>query len=239
MRLHEIKHIPAHDYDGNDDDVVFDTVFKPGVEAYKRARDLPGDAGLKWFIVKHSEGLAIFIADPDMPAKLKAKPDDLPIIGRLELMNHPLSRTDAWSVAAIAVRKEYRGKKIGLALYGIVLALLKLTLVSDDSQTDDGARSWANISRVPGVKVQALIRKDAKFVGKHNFTEKGLEVLNKFNGTPNENLESFVKEVGGEEFSDDARYWALPVKADGNRMSNEYVKVYGTFAVKLAARKTA
>ena len=43
-----------------------------------------------------------------------------------------------------------------MALYGIALSILKLTLVAGATQTQHGARQWLKLSQIPGVEVMGM-----------------------------------------------------------------------------------
>lgn len=59
-------------------------------------------------------------------------------------------------VQGLEVDKTVRGQGLATSLYGIVLSILQLKVVSDTSQTPGGARTWVNLSKIPGVEVKGL-----------------------------------------------------------------------------------
>ena len=81
-------------------------------------------------------------------------------IGQLGI-NHRSDLEDvlpnSWSVDTIVTDPEYRGMGISKALYGIVLSILKYTLVAGESQTPGGRLNWVSLSKIPGVTVKGLI----------------------------------------------------------------------------------
>ena len=78
---------------------------------------------------------------------------DKQLIGKLDIQIHD---KEAY-VQGLEIAKEYRGQGLATSLYGIVLSILKLTLISDSSQTPMGARTWVSLSKIPGVEVRGLV----------------------------------------------------------------------------------
>jgi GNAT superfamily N-acetyltransferase len=60
---------------------------------------------------------------------------------------------DAFEVNAITTHEKYRGKGLGLALYGVALTELKLTLVAGHMQTPGGRKNWLKLATIPGCEV--------------------------------------------------------------------------------------
>jgi len=63
----------------------------------------------------------------------------------------------AVKVEAITVDQDYRGQGIAKALYGIVLTIMKLPLISGDSQTPGGRVNWVSLASIPGVEVKGFV----------------------------------------------------------------------------------
>lgn len=82
------------------------------------------------------------------------------LIGLLTLEKYYGPIKKAWAVKTITVDETRRGIGIAKALYGIVLAQLKATLVSGDSQTPGGRRNWLSLASIPGVEVKGLLKID-------------------------------------------------------------------------------
>lgn len=164
---------------------------------YKNAMPLPGGSDLKYNTIKHGRTIDIFIFDDEAKpieskrrysfSSEKNQSGSAPIIGhlRLDQSNHVHG---AWISKVVSVVKKYRGQRIGLALYGIALDVLKLTLLSDTQQTYDGVRIWASIKGIPSVRVFALI--------------------------DNEDLELKDLPKGSGPYVDDKQYFAIPVEVD-------------------------
>lgn len=63
-----------------------------------------------------------------------------------------------YSVDTIVADPNYRGMGLSKALYGIVLTVMKATIVAGESQTPGGRLNWVSLERIPGVTVKGLIR---------------------------------------------------------------------------------
>ena len=79
-------------------------------------------------------------------------------------------------VKGLEIDKEWRNKGLATSLYGILLSIEHLDVVSDSSQTPGGARTWVSLSKIPGVEVRGLV---------YNPTPEQIEMLgaSKFRGT--------------------------------------------------------
>ena len=236
MLLNEIFMIDPADFPGDESEIGgLKFSDKREKNAYEKRRALPGGSGLEWFAMKDPNEARFFITDPEMKVKDE---DDIPVIGRLVVnqWNRDQPGGGVWTVDSVGVLPEYRGKKIGLALYGIALTIFKIHLASGEAQTPNGRKMWSDISSVPGVKIGMLVRRVRKFVSDRNFTEKGLELLKSFpdDGTA---YEKMVKKVGGKEFETDNQFYIVPVKMKNGVAQNDYFKVYGTAGIVLVAKK--
>ena len=83
---------------------------------------------------------------------------------------------DTAYVMGLEIDKAWRNKGLATSLYGILLSIEHLDIVSDSSQTPGGARTWVSLSKIPGVKVRGLV---------YNPTPEQIEMLkaSKFGGT--------------------------------------------------------
>jgi len=83
---------------------------------------------------------------------------------------------DTAYVTGLEIDKAWRNKGLATSLYGILLSIEHLDIVSDSSQTPGGARTWVNLSKIPGVEVRGLV---------YNPTPEQIEMLraSKFGGT--------------------------------------------------------
>jgi hypothetical protein len=64
---------------------------------------------------------------------------------------------DTAYVMGVEISKDMRGKGLATSLYGIVLSILKLNLISDSTQTPGGARTWVSLTKIPNVSVMGLM----------------------------------------------------------------------------------
>jgi hypothetical protein len=141
---------------------------------------LPGGSGLLYSLTKRAETLEISIIDPkaegefetplqlageykvDYQARIrkmqKTHKQGLRKIAQLSLYksNIPVLN-NAYSVDTITTDPNYRGMGLSKALYGIVLSVLKYTLVAGASQTPGGRLNWVSLSRIPGVEIKGLL----------------------------------------------------------------------------------
>jgi hypothetical protein len=138
MKLTEIEKIPVSSFRGYDSTAIPTNLkinFKP----------LPGKSGYFYYLNRTG---SVYIVTPDKKkiiAELKLDPYNFPIDNTVQ-------------VNTISVDPDYRGQGLGLALYGIVLAVLRKTLVSGDMQTPNGRRMWTilyNLQRqIPNLVVR-------------------------------------------------------------------------------------
>lgn len=151
----------------------------------KKLIDLPGGSGLKYRIGTSHYGPRVEIWDPKgmegvdtntpKPKKMRhefqseydervkqweikqSKKSLLRLVGYLNLSTTKFPIKNALQVGSIAVDPEYRKRGIGMALYGIVLTIMKRTLVAGDEQTPSGRKAWVNLSSIPGVEVKGYV----------------------------------------------------------------------------------
>ena len=136
MRFFEIARIPAGDF--GDADTITPQQEPAG------SKPLPGGSGYKYHVDrKGNDRLEITLYDQGQ------------IIAELDLdeLGAPIP---LWQVDTIAAIPAYQGKGLGMALYGIALSILKLTLVAGGTQTIHGARQWLKLSQIPGVEVMGM-----------------------------------------------------------------------------------
>lgn len=136
MRFFEIERIPADDFGGHG------TIYSQAEP--KGSKPLPGGSGYRYHVDrKGSDRLEITLYDKGE------------IIAELDLdeLGAPIP---LWQVETIVAVPEYQGKGLGMALYGIALSILKLTLVAGATQTKHGARQWLKLSQIPGVEVMGM-----------------------------------------------------------------------------------
>ena len=141
MRIEEIKRIPQHHYSGGKDWMLDQLT----AAERRHSQELPGGLGLRWTQLRRDyPGVAIFNQDG--------------VIGELELKKAADFPVPAQQVYAITVDEEWQGQGIARALYGIVLALQKQTLVAGEEQTPGGRRNWLSLASIPGVEVRGYLK---------------------------------------------------------------------------------
>jgi GNAT superfamily N-acetyltransferase len=153
----------------------------------KDLRPLPGGSGLQYSIAASQyTPYVISIVDPEHISteplikgrweydneykkrlkaweKIKGKPSPA-IVARLSLYQSDAGIPNALQVSAITVHEDYRGIGLAKALYGIVLTIMKKTLVSGDSQTPGGRRNWLSLANIPGVEIKGVLALDTERV---------------------------------------------------------------------------
>lgn len=172
--ISEIRKIPQTSYTGGRSSLLHTKVPRAD-----RMLPLPGGSGLLYSITKDDGEDVVLIIDPDHidkipPTKhryefdnefnkrLKAweKTAGTPrptIVGRLSLHRTYEPIPNAVQVGSITVHEEYRGNGIARALYGIVLTIMKKTLVAGSSQTPGGRKNWMSLASIPGVEIKGYI----------------------------------------------------------------------------------
>lgn len=135
MRFYEIARIPVGDFG---DKGTLAPMATP-----RGASDLPGRAGYKWAVQDTGDLKEIMIFDKgNLVAELDVKPtgDEL----------------GSYRVEAVSTDPDYRGKGLGLSLYGIALSLLRLPLRAGSTQTRHGQQMWLKLNQIPGVEIRGI-----------------------------------------------------------------------------------
>lgn len=198
MRLHEIERLRPDDYEGGR------KYLKDKVA--KLAQPLPGGSGFLWSTTPgRFGGTDIKIWDPKGKNKITGEANPVKhghesdeefnlrvkrwerdtgrlapgqLIGNLnieKIINFPMP--GAVMVETITVDEDYRGQGIAKSLYGIVLSVMKLTLVAGDLQTPGGARNWVSLSQIPGVDIQGYVSLPIKMFNDGEEVEETVEIL--------------------------------------------------------------
>jgi GNAT superfamily N-acetyltransferase len=135
MRFFEIARIPQGDF-GDKDTLV--PMSEP-----RGTKPLPGGSGYRYTVQNTGKLVEILIFDQGrLIAELDLKPTNNTI--------------NSYSVETVATDPDYRGKGLGIALYGIALSVLKLTLQAGDRQTAAGQQMWIKLNSIPGVEVKGI-----------------------------------------------------------------------------------
>lgn len=79
------------------------------------------------------------------------------LVGKLDVESVRFPLKGAVQVNTITVDEDYRGRGIGLALYGIVLSIMKRPLLAGGSQTPAGRQAWVGLSQLPGVELKGYV----------------------------------------------------------------------------------
>ena len=135
MRFAEIARIPVDDY-GSKGSLA---PMKEPVDA----RPLPGGSGYTYSVndLGDSKEIMLFVKG-ELAAEL-----DLYNVG---------APVELWGVEGVVAEPEYQGQGLGMALYGIALSILGLTLQAGQTQTRHGQRQWLKLNRIPGVVVRGM-----------------------------------------------------------------------------------
>ena len=146
--INEIERISARDYTGGKD--VLGVSSLPN-----QFKKLPGGSGFLYSIQNPNEDPLIQLWDPRGPEARRGVPQ---LIGKLSLdkpWGFPIP--GALEVGTITVDEDYRGRGLAKALYGIVLTIMRRTLVAGSSQTPGGRQNWVSLANIPGVEMKGYI----------------------------------------------------------------------------------
>ena len=149
----EIERTRASDYPGGGAELLswgspaIQSKFKQG------SKPLPGGSKFNYYVEKNiGPGYEIFILDTEE--------DHFVIVGHLSLSTATRWPTPAVQVDTITVHEDYRAQGLATALYGIVLSILKLTLLAGGVQTPGGRKNWLRLASIPGVEVKGYVQID-------------------------------------------------------------------------------
>ena len=143
--LTEIENFKQSHFRGGKDSL--DRYSTPGK---KHLRALPGGSDLMYSVISAADGTDVHIVDPGIPGITKPS-----IVAGLSLYQGVIP--DSVQVGSITVDEDYRGRGLAKALYGIVLTIMKKTLISGSSQTPGGRRNWLSLASIPGVEIKGLL----------------------------------------------------------------------------------
>jgi ribosomal protein S18 acetylase RimI-like enzyme len=143
--LTEIENFPQDHFRGGKD-----SLYNYSTPGKKHLRALPGGTDLMYSITSDAYGSYVHIVDPGIPGTTKPS-----IVASLSLVKGVIP--DSVQVGTITVDEDYRGRGLARALYGIVLTIMKKTLISGSSQTPGGRRNWLSLASIPGVEIKGLL----------------------------------------------------------------------------------
>jgi ribosomal protein S18 acetylase RimI-like enzyme len=201
--LTEIENMKQSHFRGGKD--TLDRFSTPGK---KHLRALPGGSGLMYSITYDSY---VHILDPGIPGITKPS-----IVAGLYLGKGVIP--DSVQVGSITVDEDYRGRGLARALYGIVLTIMKKTLISGDSQTPGGRRNWLSLASIPGVEIKGLL----------DLANSQLEKSRQVDNTIDQ-----LMQLGGQFVARDNNYtyWAFDVVPGNGQLTpavkNKLSKLYG------------
>jgi GNAT superfamily N-acetyltransferase len=201
--LTEIENMKQSHFRGGKD--TLDRFSTPGK---KHLRALPGGSGLMYSITYDSY---VHILDPGIPGTTKPS-----IVAGLYLGKGVIP--DSVQVGSITVDENYRGRGLARALYGIVLTIMKKTLISGDSQTPGGRRNWLSLASIPGVEIKGLL----------NLANSQLEKSRQVDNTIDQ-----LMQLGGQFVAknNNYTYWAFDVVPGNGQLApavkNKLSKLYG------------
>lgn len=218
-KLTEIQKIPSSDYTG-----AGELYADPKKQNYK---ELPGDSGLLYSVDDYGfRGAEVMIWEPRKDALPKQ-------VGALSLSpdyNLP-KELNALRVETITIDPRYRGKGLGIALYGIPLTILKRPLIAGDMQTPGGRKSWINLNTIPGLQVKGYLAiDDDNLTIRDPNTAKDKAEQNRIiagNKVKEQAMDIIMGELGGEYIGSngDFHYFAFDVEPDTtNKELQSYVK---------------
>jgi GNAT superfamily N-acetyltransferase len=136
--VNEIARIPQSELGGWGDKDTLEPMTKPP----KNRKPLPGGSGYTYAVNRGDpEFMEIMIFDGDTLAA------ELDLAATLD----PLK---TWRVETVVTDPDFRGRGLGMALYGIDLSILKLTIEAGETQTKFGQAMWVMLNSIPGVEVK-------------------------------------------------------------------------------------
>ena len=133
----EIARIPVGDF-GDKDTIL--PMREP-----RSSRPLPGGSDYTYAVKSTANRREITLFDQGK------------IIAEMDLIDS-IYPPNTWEVSAIVVDPDYRGQALGLALYGIALSELKLTLRAGRTQTRHGQAMWLKLNQIPGVEIRGVTK---------------------------------------------------------------------------------
>lgn len=225
MKINEIETIPTSDYRGGDSELGYHQPYK-----YKNMKPLPGGSRFVYALSgepgagRNAQHFTVVIFDPTGD---KGIPKTIGKLGISPVLGFPVSRP--YQVGAITVSEKYRGQGIGLALYGIVLNVLKITLLAGHEQTPGGRKNWLNMASIPGVEVLGYVKVDDADTKTQRVPTKARPLDKELISNQNDFRSKVIDQVMmlGGEYLGKYKSWHMPqhvfvfpVTGDGNNLKN-------------------
>lgn len=153
--LNEIHRLTQRDFSGGEK-------YISGASKSTKWTPLPGGSGLGWATAFKGSKLFIYIGD-------KGETVGELCLSATATLNNVLK--NPMEVDYITVHEDYQGRGIAKSLYGIVLSILKITLIAGASQTPGGRRNWLSLVKIPGLEVKGVIEIKDNDLGSTNSKE--------------------------------------------------------------------
>lgn len=148
QQLQVVNVVPKYDWKSSRPgalQIAHDMLSKKG-----SLKPLPGGSRYEYFVVDDGHNRVIGMTDPSSSR----------IIGVLGLSRLE-SCPEVYDADTISVLSDYRGQRLGLALFGLALSTLGMMITSGDAGvTPSGRKLWELTAAVPGVKTYALVAKE-------------------------------------------------------------------------------
>ena len=248
-----IEKLPSAEYTGGKSSLYVSAQSK------YNTKKLPGGSGFLYSVSPGQYGTNIGIWDPKgqdyinstiQPVKKQGEPD-WKYQQRVENWNYAVKKaattpgqligklsiapvkwfpiTNSVGVDTMTVDEDYRGQGIAKALYGIVLTILKRTLVAGDTQTPGGRRNWVSLAGIPGVNMKGYV----------SFEDYELATNNQgwtLNKNSEKNIDTIMGQLGGDYIGkgrDAQEFFAFDVKPTTTgkeleaRVKTSVSKIYG------------
>jgi len=146
----EIERLPKAGYVGGKSTLKQDPEFVKKT-ALPTAKPLPGGSGLLYGIELRNYQTIVRIYDPETNQPIGALK-----LNKLEKGQWPFQ--PAYQVDTITTDEDYQGQSIAKSLYGIVLTIMRATLLAGSQQTPGGRALWVRLTReIRGVEVTGYL----------------------------------------------------------------------------------
>ena len=146
----EIERLPKAGYVGGKSTLKQDPEYVKK-NALPTAKPLPGGSGLLYGIEERNYQTIVRIYDPKTNQPIGALKLD-----KKEKERWPIQ--PAYQVDTITTDEDYQGQSIAKSLYGIVLTIMRATLLAGAQQTPGGRALWVRLTReIPGVEVTGYL----------------------------------------------------------------------------------
>lgn len=210
--------------------VNFDTTRNPlrncykVLERQKRLMPLPGGSHYQYFIIDRDYDFFVGVCDPTVEK----------VIGVIHL--HKITN-GVYKEFHTSLLKQYHGKRLGMAMYGIVLDICEFSMMSGDTQTPNGYGAWLKLATVPGISVRGVstIHRIHKTTTNKQITDiyKGHSVYDVYQDRDVrdkilQQLQQQFPSFDGSFVEGNHNYVTFPVEIVDNEFSNDMFTMVGT-----------